>query len=625
MKLTLDSAFRKAIELHQKNNLKEASVLYNEILKVQPNHMGVLFNYANILNFTGNFVKAKEYYEKFIVVNPINEDIIFKLCIIYFKLGDHLNSLRYFNRLIKINPNYNYLRYNLANVLRSNCINDLKKENEQWIKNLFLFLFRNDDIEHAAITKNVLFFIYEKNKLKSVFGEENLLSNRIVNQLIQEELFQLVLQKSNIIENFLEKILTKIRKEILLIYHSLNDTKFHKYQDFIISLSEQCWLNEYIWSESKKEIDDVKLLKNIIESKNEINEIEIAILACYLPLNSSNIIKDKLLNYKSKNPLFNDLIKLQIKQPNKELELRKEIKSLDKENNSVSIKVRDQYEENPYPRWRYCNILNSINFKDEFNFQIRPNTLDNINNLDNLNILLAGCGTGKHLININRYKNTKILAIDLSLSSLAYAKRKSDELGFKNTDFLRADILELNILDKKFDIIESAGTLHHMEDPIKGLKILLKLLNPNGLLRLGLYSQIARRDIVKVRELIKTKNFKDNPEGIKLCREMILKEDKNSLLYKTIFNRDFYSMSNIRDLLFHVQEHHFTIPQISKMIKDLDLEFLGFVFSNDSIKHEYSKIFPEDIKIINLDNWNEFELKFPNTFLSMYQFWIRKK
>jgi len=160
MKLTLDSAFRKAIELHQKNNLKEASVLYNEILKVQPNHMGVLFNYANILNFTGNFVKAKEYYEKFIVVNPINEDIIFKLCIIYFKLGDHLNSLRYFNRLIKINPNYNYLRYNLANVLRSNCINDLKKENEQWIKNLFLFLFRNDDIEHAAITKNVLFFIY---------------------------------------------------------------------------------------------------------------------------------------------------------------------------------------------------------------------------------------------------------------------------------------------------------------------------------------------------------------------------------------------------------------------------------------------------------------------------------
>ena len=53
-------------------------------------------------------------------------------------------------------------------------------------------------------------------------------------------------------------------------------------------------------------------------------------------------------------------------------------------------------------------------------------------------------------------------AVDLSFSSLAYAKRKTDELGSVNIDYLQADILNLRQMGKEFDIIESAGVLHHM-------------------------------------------------------------------------------------------------------------------------------------------------------------------
>ena len=41
-----------------------------------------------------------------------------------------------------------------------------------------------------------------------------------------------------------------------------------------------------------------------------------------------------------------------------------------------------------------------------------------------------------------------------------------------------------------------------MDNPIEGLKVLVKLLKPNGILRLGLYSEIARQDIVKLRNII---------------------------------------------------------------------------------------------------------------------------
>ena len=73
-----------------------------------------------------------------------------------------------------------------------------------------------------------------------------------------------------------------------------------------------------------------------------------------------------------------------------------------------------------------------------------------------------------------------------------------------------------------------------------------------------------------------------------------------------------------------IQEHRFTIPQISKILKDLDLEFLGFSLTNSTSKTNYSKLFPNDRKNISLDNWHQFEINNPDTFRAMYQFWVKK-
>ena len=89
--------------------------------------------------------------------------------------------------------------------------------------------------------------------------------------------------------------------------------------------------------------------------------------------------------------------------------------------------------------------------------------------------------------------------MDLSLASLAYAQRKSNELCFPNIDYLQADILHLHQMGKEFDIIESSGVLHHMDEPMAGWKVLVDLLKPGGLIKIGLYSELARSQIVKTR------------------------------------------------------------------------------------------------------------------------------
>ena len=74
-----------------------------------------------------------------------------------------------------------------------------------------------------------------------------------------------------------------------------------------------------------------------------------------------------------------------------------------------------------------------------------------------MNVLIAGCGTGKQILQAQTYRNAKIVAIDLSLSSLAYAQRKITELGIDNVELIQMDILEVPLLEMKFDIIECGG------------------------------------------------------------------------------------------------------------------------------------------------------------------------
>ena len=154
--------------------------------------------------------------------------------------------------------------------------------------------------------------------------------------------------------------------------------------------------------------------------------------------------------------------------------------------------------------------------------------------------------------------------------------------------------------------------------------MLLDILEPHGFLKLGLYSKIARQHLTKVRELIKERNYKNTTKDIKTFRQDILDKKEDPLIQKVINIFDFYSTSMTRDLLFHVQEHCFTIPQISEILKDQNLEFLGFFNPTPLIKKKYLKNFPEDEKNTSLENWHEFEKNNSQTFDGMYQFWVRK-
>ena len=288
----------------------------------------------------------------------------------------------------------------------------------------------------------------------------------------------------------------------------------------------------------------------------------------------------------------------------------------------VSSKVREQYEESPYPRWKTVN------------FPIAPANLENIvkNSLikcdirhltqkQPLEVLVAGCGTGKQPINFAKsMANVKIDAIDLSLKSLSFAKRKSKELKVENISFFQDDILNLPNQRKKYDLIACGGVLHHMEEPEKGLQILSDKLNNKGLLLIALYSTLARQNIKRVQNGIKLERINPHDRELRYLREWLKIKLQNDPITKI---KDFHSSSGFRDLFLHVQEHTFSCLELKKLLKRCNLEFCGFSLPNKTIL-EFASQHVDFNDFYSLDAWHAYEQKQPNLFLGMYNFYCQK-
>ena len=391
--------------------------------------------------------------------------------------------------------------------------------------------------------------------------------------------------------------------------------------NFQSALALQCFTNEYIYNQTQNEDEALAALeeavKHALSIGNQPSPHFILCLASYQPLNHYEwagllLITDEI----------QDVFTRQVTEPNQETSLKTVLPALDEITDEVSFKVKEQYEAHPYPRW--VNLGLSLKPKPIFKVvdEVKLQLFDQkIKEVEFPNILVAGCGTGQHSIETAaRFKGSKVLAIDLSMSSLSYAKRKTEEFGIQNIDYMQADILGLGKLDRQFDIVESAGVLHHMDDPVAGWRVLTDCLKPGGLMRIGLYSELARQHIVEIRQEISEAGIGSSDEEMKSFRTKVINSDQDH--HRTIsYSDDFYSLSTLRDLLFHIQEHRFTIPQIQDCLSELGLKFCGF---EAKIVSQFKLTNTEGDDLYDLDKWQDYERANPSAFAGMYQFWCQK-
>ncbi|HSE76480.1 MAG TPA: tetratricopeptide repeat protein [Alphaproteobacteria bacterium] len=396
-------------------------------------------------------------------------------------------------------------------------------------------------------------------------------------------------------------------------------------RELLVAIAQQCYATEYVYAETESETAQIaELTRRAVMAPDAIDERELAVLAAYRPLNSLDIVD--VLARRAWSAAITALVERQIVVPRAEAIIREQIVAITPLDDVVSRKVRMQYEENPYPVWRRPDWSGAPTPLGAELRRLFPHARPPDSRLDGkIDVLIAGCGTGRHSCgSALRFADARILAIDLSRTSLAYAIRKARELGIANIEHAQADILALDGMERRFDMIECGGVLHHLADPLAGWRILERLLRPGGYMRIALYSERARAPAVAARRLIEAHGFAPTAEGIRCARAALLAEADETVLPWMRHNPDFYAMSGCRDLLFHVQEHRLTLPRIAAMLRTLGLNFVGFEFADARIPSRYRLRFPDDPAMTDLGAWDRFEAENPTTFAAMYQFWIGK-
>lgn len=421
-----------------------------------------------------------------------------------------------------------------------------------------------------------------------------------------------LLQSRIVCDVELERFLTAARRVLLaaVAESELPDSLL----DFGCALAQQCFLNEFVFALSDAETSLVTTLEGRVAEAARagvpIAPGDLAVLACYRPLHR---VRDaeKLAARRWPKPI-DDMLTRQLREPLAEAAEAAAVPALTAVDDEISRKVQSQYEESPYPRWSVALPVQATTLADDmrerFGLAAFPGG----------DILVAGCGTGEHSIETaRRFPQSKVLAIDISRASLAYARRKTRKLGIGNVEYAQADILRLGSLGRQFDLIESVGVLHHLFDPEAGWRVLLSLLRPGGVMRIGLYSELGRRPLATGRALIAERGYRPTADGLRAWRQELIQRGQ------VIGSSDFFSISGCRDLCFHVMEHRFTLPRIKQFLNGNGLTVLGLETSAET-QQQFLQEHPVPGAQTDLDRWDAFERAHPRTFVGMYYLWLRK-
>ena len=392
-------------------------------------------------------------------------------------------------------------------------------------------------------------------------------------------------------------------------------------------LARQCFINEYAWNCLPAEHGIVDRLRAEIGSDLDRglppSDMVVMAVAMYLPLASLGGA-DRLLSH-TWSPAVAAVLAQQIAEPAEERRLSGLIPRATSIEDDISRAVRDQYEVNPYPRWvAMAGATQRVRLGEWLTARFPGAPVAPLPAGEVLDVLVAGCGTGQQALDtVRSLADVRVLAIDLSLASLAYAARMTAALGAAGIEYAQADLLQAAQLGRSFDMIGVGGVLHHLADPWTGWRTLLGLLRPGGVMNVLLYTVRGRGDVRRARDWIAGQGYAATTAGMRACRHALLAL-QDDWAVRLSASPDFASISGCRDLLFHVQEQAVTLPEVSGFLATAGLDLLGIEVSASTRRAFEAWHGTGDDGLSDLARWDLFEAEHPRCFAGMLNLWVQK-
>jgi len=156
--------------------------------------------------------------------------------------------------------------------------------------------------------------------------------------------------------------------------------------------------------------------------------------------------------------------------------------------NNVTEKMKDFYENNPFPAYDELDNINSL--IDKAQKSIFANLLNEQIGF-NVKVLEVGCGTGQ-MSNFLGISHRLVFATDICLNSLRLAQQFKEKHDLERVGFYQMNLFYPIFKDESFDLVICNGVLHHTSNPFLGFQGIAKLVRKRGFIILGLYNRYGR-------------------------------------------------------------------------------------------------------------------------------------
>lgn len=195
---------------------------------------------------------------------------------------------------------------------------------------------------------------------------------------------------------------------------------------------------------------------------------------------------------------------------------------------------------------------------------------------EDLVILIAGCGTSQAARWAARYPKATVFGIDVSPSSLEATERLARQHHLDNLEVRELSIEEAGALDLSFDLIVCTGVLHHLVDPVAGLRALRDVLEPRGALHLMLYATYGRFGISMMRDFARRVGIRpdDLDSLVQTLREVPLAHPISHVLREA---KDFGDRDALADALLNPREASYTVPELFGLLDGAGVRFARWV------------------------------------------------
>jgi SAM-dependent methyltransferase len=200
-----------------------------------------------------------------------------------------------------------------------------------------------------------------------------------------------------------------------------------------------------------------------------------------------------------------------------------------------------------------------------------------------IDILIAGCGTNQAAVFAYTNRAAKVVAIDVSQPSLDHLKFLKDKYSLKNLEMHLLPIEEIPSLNQTFDLIVSTGVLHHMAEPLVGMKSLAQALRPDGVAAIMLYARYGRAGVELMEAVFREMGLKQDEESLRMVKAAINSLAPSHPLQSYLsIAPDLQFDAGMVDTFLHGRDRSYTVEGCLDLVKAA-----GLVFQDWFLKTSY--------------------------------------